>query len=53
MRQQRNQVCKAHNAVKCAIQKEQKIWLKEELPYNVHGMRSAVHSPCLFLLKVK
>ncbi|MBW0557592.1 hypothetical protein O181_097307 [Austropuccinia psidii MF-1] len=29
-----------------------KKWLKAELPENVHGMRSAVHANCLFLLKV-
>ncbi|MBW0501454.1 hypothetical protein O181_041169 [Austropuccinia psidii MF-1] len=27
--------------------------LKAELPENVHGMRSAVHAHCLFLLKVR
>ncbi|MBW0534642.1 hypothetical protein O181_074357 [Austropuccinia psidii MF-1] len=53
MRQQRNQAHKAHNVAKCAIQKDQKKWLKEELPENVNGMRSAVHAHCLFLLKVR
>ncbi|MBW0460309.1 hypothetical protein O181_000024 [Austropuccinia psidii MF-1] len=53
MRQQRNQDCKAHNVAKCASQKEQQKWLKEELPENFHGMRSAVHAHCLFLLKVR
>ncbi|MBW0497280.1 hypothetical protein O181_036995 [Austropuccinia psidii MF-1] len=28
-------------------------WLKSELPENVHEMRSAVHTNCLFLLKVR
>ncbi|MBW0486080.1 hypothetical protein O181_025795 [Austropuccinia psidii MF-1] len=36
-----------------ASQKAQKKWLKAELPENVHGMRSAVHAHCLFLLKVR
>ncbi|MBW0481096.1 hypothetical protein O181_020811 [Austropuccinia psidii MF-1] len=53
VRQQRNQVHKAHNVEECASQKEEKRWLKAELPENVHGMRSAVHSHCLFLLKVR
>ncbi|MBW0484527.1 hypothetical protein O181_024242 [Austropuccinia psidii MF-1] len=53
VRQQRNQACKAHNVAKCASQKEQQKWLREELPENVHGMRSAVHAHCLFLLKVR
>ncbi|MBW0559462.1 hypothetical protein O181_099177 [Austropuccinia psidii MF-1] len=53
MRQQRNQVHKAHNVAKCASQKEQKKLLKAELPVNVHGMRSAVHAHCLFLLKLR
>ncbi|MBW0466215.1 hypothetical protein O181_005930 [Austropuccinia psidii MF-1] len=52
-RQQRNQAHKAHNVAKCEIQKEQQKWLKAELPENVHGMRSAVHAHCLFLLKVR
>ncbi|MBW0466226.1 hypothetical protein O181_005941 [Austropuccinia psidii MF-1] len=38
---------------KRASQKEQQKWLKAELPENVHGMRSAVHAHCLFLLKVR
>ncbi|MBW0543046.1 hypothetical protein O181_082761 [Austropuccinia psidii MF-1] len=53
MRQQRNKACKAHNIEKCASQKEQQRWLKAEIPENVHGMRSAVHAHCLFLLKVR
>ncbi|MBW0487407.1 hypothetical protein O181_027122 [Austropuccinia psidii MF-1] len=53
VRQQRNQACKAHNVAKHASQKEQQKWLKAELPENVHGMRSAVHVHCLFLLKVR
>ncbi|MBW0470573.1 hypothetical protein O181_010288 [Austropuccinia psidii MF-1] len=53
MRQRMNQALKAHNVEKCASQKEQKRWLKGELPDNVHGMRSAVHAHCLFLLKVR
>ncbi|MBW0579883.1 hypothetical protein O181_119598 [Austropuccinia psidii MF-1] len=44
MRQKRNKARKAHNVAKCASQKEQKNWLKAELPENVHGMRSAVHA---------
>ncbi|MBW0474010.1 hypothetical protein O181_013725 [Austropuccinia psidii MF-1] len=51
--QQRNQALKAHNVAKRASQKEQKRWLKAELLENVHGMRSAVHAHCLFLLKVR
>ncbi|MBW0549279.1 hypothetical protein O181_088994 [Austropuccinia psidii MF-1] len=38
---------------KRASPKEQQRWLKAELPENVHGMRSAVHAHCLFLLKVR
>ncbi|MBW0520530.1 hypothetical protein O181_060245 [Austropuccinia psidii MF-1] len=53
MRQQRNKAHKAHNVAKLANQKEQQKWLKVELPENVHGMRSAVHAHCLFLLKVR
>ncbi|MBW0569160.1 hypothetical protein O181_108875 [Austropuccinia psidii MF-1] len=53
MRQQRNHACKAHNVEKRASQKEKQKWLKAELPENVHGMRSAVHTHCLFLLKVR
>ncbi|MBW0474099.1 hypothetical protein O181_013814 [Austropuccinia psidii MF-1] len=53
MRQQRNQACKAHNVAKHASQKEQQKLLKAELPENIHGMRSAVHSHFLFLLKVR
>ncbi|MBW0520711.1 hypothetical protein O181_060426 [Austropuccinia psidii MF-1] len=53
MRQQRNQARKAHNVEKHASQKEKQKWLKEELPENVHGMRSAAHTHCLFLLKVR
>ncbi|MBW0521978.1 hypothetical protein O181_061693 [Austropuccinia psidii MF-1] len=53
MRQQKNQVHKAHNVAKHASQKEQQKWVKAELPENVHGMRSAVHAHCLFLLEVR
>ncbi|MBW0585341.1 hypothetical protein O181_125056 [Austropuccinia psidii MF-1] len=53
IRQQRNQARKAHNVAKHSSQKEPKRWLKEELSENVHGMRSAVHANCLFLLKVR
>ncbi|MBW0581932.1 hypothetical protein O181_121647 [Austropuccinia psidii MF-1] len=53
VRQQRNQACKAYNMEKCVSQKEQQKWLKAELPENFHGMRSAVHAHCLFLLKVR
>ncbi|MBW0578368.1 hypothetical protein O181_118083 [Austropuccinia psidii MF-1] len=53
MRQQRNQACKAHNVEKCASQMEQQRWLKAELPENVHGMKSAVHTHCMFLLKLR
>ncbi|MBW0532159.1 hypothetical protein O181_071874 [Austropuccinia psidii MF-1] len=53
VRQQRNQAGKAHNVEKRASQKEQQKWLRAELPENVHGMRSAVHAHCLFLLKVR
>ncbi|MBW0570583.1 hypothetical protein O181_110298 [Austropuccinia psidii MF-1] len=53
VRQQRNQGCKAHNLEKRANQNEKQKFLKAELPENVHGMRSAVHAHCLFLLKVR
>ncbi|MBW0554825.1 hypothetical protein O181_094540 [Austropuccinia psidii MF-1] len=53
IRQQSNKAHKAHNVAKRASQKEQKEWLKAELPENVHGMRSAVHAHCLLLLKVR
>ncbi|MBW0507709.1 hypothetical protein O181_047424 [Austropuccinia psidii MF-1] len=53
MRQRRNKARKAHNVAKHASQKEQQKWLKAQLPENVHGMRSAVHTHCLFLLKVR
>ncbi|MBW0509254.1 hypothetical protein O181_048969 [Austropuccinia psidii MF-1] len=53
MRQQRNEACKSQNVAEHASQKEQKKWLKVELPENFHGMRSEVHSHCLFLLKVR
>ncbi|MBW0564277.1 hypothetical protein O181_103992 [Austropuccinia psidii MF-1] len=53
IRQQRNKARKAHNVAKRASQKEKQKWLKVELPENVHGMRSAVHAHCLFLLKVR
>ncbi|MBW0576338.1 hypothetical protein O181_116053 [Austropuccinia psidii MF-1] len=52
-RQRRNEARKAHNVAKHASQKEKQKWLKVEIPENVHGMRSAVHSHCLFLLKVR
>ncbi|MBW0469226.1 hypothetical protein O181_008941 [Austropuccinia psidii MF-1] len=50
VRQQTNQAQKTHNVEKSASQKQQQRWLKAELPENVHGMRSAVHAHCLFLL---
>ncbi|MBW0467575.1 hypothetical protein O181_007290 [Austropuccinia psidii MF-1] len=53
IQQQRNQARKAHNVEKHASQKEQQRWVREELPKNVHGMRTAVHTHCLFLLKVR
>ncbi|MBW0477932.1 hypothetical protein O181_017647 [Austropuccinia psidii MF-1] len=53
MRQQRNKARKAHNVAERASQKEKQKWLKVELPENVHGMRSALHAHCLFLLKVR
>ncbi|MBW0500935.1 hypothetical protein O181_040650 [Austropuccinia psidii MF-1] len=53
MRRKRNQAHKAHNVEKHESQKEQQKWLKVELPENVHGMRSAVHAHCPFLLKVR
>ncbi|MBW0490474.1 hypothetical protein O181_030189 [Austropuccinia psidii MF-1] len=53
IRKQRNQARKAHNVEKCASQKEQQRWLKAEIPENVHGMRSAVTSHCLSLIKVR
>ncbi|MBW0496793.1 hypothetical protein O181_036508 [Austropuccinia psidii MF-1] len=53
MRQKRNQAGKAHNVAKCARQNEKKRLLKAELPENFHGMRSAVHTHCLFLPKVR
>ncbi|MBW0547653.1 hypothetical protein O181_087368 [Austropuccinia psidii MF-1] len=53
VRQQRNQACKAHNVPKRARQKEQQKWLKAELPNNFHGMISAVHAHCLFLLTAR
>ncbi|MBW0582318.1 hypothetical protein O181_122033 [Austropuccinia psidii MF-1] len=53
VRQQWNQARKAHNVAKRASQKEQQNWLKAEIPENVHGIRSAVHAHCLFLLKVR
>ncbi|MBW0580517.1 hypothetical protein O181_120232 [Austropuccinia psidii MF-1] len=53
VRQHRNQACKAHNVAKRASQKEQQKCLSAELPENFHGMRSAVHAHCLFLLKVR
>ncbi|MBW0506494.1 hypothetical protein O181_046209 [Austropuccinia psidii MF-1] len=53
MRKKRSQDCKAHNVEKHASQKEQRRWWKAEVPDNVHEMRSALHTHCLFLLKVK
>ncbi|MBW0483479.1 hypothetical protein O181_023194 [Austropuccinia psidii MF-1] len=53
MRQRRNQACKACNVAKIESQKEQKRWLKVEIPENIHGMRSDVHAHCLFLLKLR
>ncbi|MBW0542929.1 hypothetical protein O181_082644 [Austropuccinia psidii MF-1] len=53
MRQRRNKAHKAHNVAKNASQKEQQKWLKAELPENVHGMGSAAHAHCLFLLKAR
>ncbi|MBW0463485.1 hypothetical protein O181_003200 [Austropuccinia psidii MF-1] len=52
-RQQRNQARKSHNVGKRESQKEQQKWLKAELPENLHGMRLAVHTHFLFLLKVR
>ncbi|MBW0560968.1 hypothetical protein O181_100683 [Austropuccinia psidii MF-1] len=51
VRQQRNQDRKAHNVAKRENQKEQQKWLKAELPENVRGMISEVHTHFLFLLK--
>ncbi|MBW0538376.1 hypothetical protein O181_078091 [Austropuccinia psidii MF-1] len=53
IRKQRNQACNAHNVEKRASQMEKQRWLKTEFPENFHGMRSAVHAHCLFLLKVR
>ncbi|MBW0513637.1 hypothetical protein O181_053352 [Austropuccinia psidii MF-1] len=53
IQQQRNQACKAQNVEKRASQKEKQIWMKAELPENIHGMRSAIYAHCLFLLKVR
>ncbi|MBW0556339.1 hypothetical protein O181_096054 [Austropuccinia psidii MF-1] len=53
IRQKGNQAFKSHNVAKCASQKEKQRWLKAELPETFHGMRSAVHAHCLFLLKVR
>ncbi|MBW0542933.1 hypothetical protein O181_082648 [Austropuccinia psidii MF-1] len=53
LRQQSKKACKYHNVEKSASQKEQQNWLKAGLPANVHGMRSAVHTHCLFLPKVR
>ncbi|MBW0490717.1 hypothetical protein O181_030432 [Austropuccinia psidii MF-1] len=50
IRQQRNHACKAHNVAKCASQKGEQIWLKAELLESFDGMRSAVHTHCMFLL---
>ncbi|MBW0523816.1 hypothetical protein O181_063531 [Austropuccinia psidii MF-1] len=53
IRQQRNKAHKAHNVAKHASQKEQQKWLKAEILENVNGMRSAVHTHWLLLLKVR
>ncbi|MBW0475021.1 hypothetical protein O181_014736 [Austropuccinia psidii MF-1] len=53
IRHKKNQACKALNVEKHASQKEKQRWLKAELPENVHGMRSAVHTHFLSLLKVR
>ncbi|MBW0513820.1 hypothetical protein O181_053535 [Austropuccinia psidii MF-1] len=53
IRHPRNQAHKALNVAKFASQKEQRKWLKAEIPENVHGMRSAVHAHCLLPLKVR
>ncbi|MBW0587016.1 hypothetical protein O181_126731 [Austropuccinia psidii MF-1] len=53
VRQKRNQACEAHNVAKRASQKERQKLLKAGLPENVHGMRSAGHAHCLFLLKAR
>ncbi|MBW0490667.1 hypothetical protein O181_030382 [Austropuccinia psidii MF-1] len=52
-RQQWNQAFKAHNVEKRASQKEKQRWLKAEIPENVLGMSSDVHTHCPFLLKVR
>ncbi|MBW0518155.1 hypothetical protein O181_057870 [Austropuccinia psidii MF-1] len=44
VRQKRNKALEAHHVAKLASQKEKQKWLREELPENVHGMRSAVNS---------
>ncbi|MBW0467157.1 hypothetical protein O181_006872 [Austropuccinia psidii MF-1] len=53
MRKQGNQAREAHNVAEHASQKEKQRWLKAEIPVNVHGLRSAIHVHCLFLLKVR
>ncbi|MBW0513388.1 hypothetical protein O181_053103 [Austropuccinia psidii MF-1] len=53
MRQQRNQAGKADIVAKSASHKDQQRWVKAELPDNVHGMGSAVHTHLLFLLKAQ
>ncbi|MBW0465224.1 hypothetical protein O181_004939 [Austropuccinia psidii MF-1] len=53
IRNQINHACNAHNVRKHASQKEQQRRLKAEIPEIFHGMRSAVHTHCLFLLKVR
>ncbi|MBW0464856.1 hypothetical protein O181_004571 [Austropuccinia psidii MF-1] len=53
IRKQRNQACKDHNVAKLAFQKEKQRWLKAELPESLHGIRSAVHTHCLLVLKVR
>ncbi|MBW0509502.1 hypothetical protein O181_049217 [Austropuccinia psidii MF-1] len=53
MRKKRSQDCKSHSVAKYSSQKEQRRWWKAEVPDNVPEMRSALHTHCLFLLKVK
>ncbi|MBW0467589.1 hypothetical protein O181_007304 [Austropuccinia psidii MF-1] len=53
MRQKRNKAFKADNLAKFSGKKGKQRCLKAELPENVHGMKSAVHTHCLLLLKVR
>ncbi|MBW0496353.1 hypothetical protein O181_036068 [Austropuccinia psidii MF-1] len=53
IRQKRNKSCKSLNVEKGSSQKDQHRFLKAEIPDSFHGMRSAVNSHLLFLLKVK